>query len=111
MIRVAAAPEPPAFDERVRQPGLGAIAELAGEPPTIERPGPRRRAVATNRDEIPSRAFPDFWREAIADLLEAYGRVCAYACLYIERTTGSATVDHWAPRSTNGTTTASPALS
>src|SRR6185295_4556932 len=33
------------------------------------------------------------------DLLRAYRRLFAYSCVYIERLTGSATVDHWAPRS------------
>lgn len=33
------------------------------------------------------------------NLLAAYGRICAYACIYIPQLTGSATVDHWAPKS------------
>jgi hypothetical protein len=41
MIPVEPAPEPPDFDKKVRQPGLSAIAEMVGEPPTIQRRGPR----------------------------------------------------------------------
>lgn len=99
MIGVVKAVEPPEFDARVRKPGLSAVAELVGEPATIKRPGPKREPVAKRREDIESKHFPPFWQEMTEDLLCAYGRVCAYACLYIERITGSATTDHWAPKS------------
>lgn len=99
MIHVQLAPEPEAFEAKVRAPGLSAIAELIGEPPTLERPDPKRKAVARHRDELQPEYFPPFWRNATDDLLTAYGRICAYACLYIHRLTGAATVDHWAPKS------------
>lgn len=100
MIRVAPAPEPPTFDARVRQPGLRAIAELVGEPAAKKRPGPKRAPVATRREDLKPEHFPAYWQAMSDDLLSAYGRICAYACLYIERLTGAATVDHWAPKST-----------
>ena len=84
---------------QVRQPGLSAIAELVGEPPTIKRPGPTRKVIAQRREDLRAKDFPPFWREATHDLLTAYHCVCAYACLYIYPITGSATVDHWAPKS------------
>jgi len=99
MIRVTPAPEPPSFDQHVREPGLGAIAELVGESPARRRRGRRRRKVADRREEIPADAFPPFWREALADLYEAYLRICAFSCLYIERVTGGGSVDHMIPRS------------
>lgn len=99
MIPVERATEPPSFDARVRAPGLSAIAELVGEPPTIRRKGPRRKKIAPRRSAIPADAFPPFWRLATPELLASYGRVCAYTCLFIWPMTGSATVDHWAPRS------------
>ncbi len=99
MIRVEPAPEPPDFDKRVRRPGLSAIAELVGEGPTIRRTGPKRKAVASRREDLRAKDFRPFWHEATDALLSAYDRLCAYACLYIERITGSATVDHWAPKS------------
>jgi hypothetical protein len=99
MIPVQLAPEPPDFDERVRRPGLGAIAELVGEGPTVRRRGPKRKVVVQRREDLRPEHFPPFWREATESLLSAYGRMCAYAALYIERITGSATVDHWAPQS------------
>ncbi|HVG60407.1 MAG TPA: hypothetical protein VNA24_17750 [Hyalangium sp.] len=101
MIRVHQAPEPPDFDERVRQPGLRAIAELVGGPVTVARPGPRRKVAAERRENLKPEDFPPLWREMTGSLLIAYGRICAYACLYIDHITGSATVDHWAPKSTS----------
>lgn len=99
MIPVPLAEEPPAFDARIRQRGLDAIAELVGEAPTVRRPGPRRTAVATRREEIPPESFPPFWREALDDMLDAYGRLCAYTALYIARGTGTPSVDHVVPKS------------
>jgi 5-methylcytosine-specific restriction endonuclease McrA len=96
MIRVTPAPEPPHFDQQVRMPGLGAIAELVGERPAKRRPGRRRNKIADRREDIPAKEFPPFWREALPDLAAAYRRICAYSCLYIEPVTGSATVDHMA---------------
>ena len=95
MFPVTPAPEPPAFDKKVRQPGLRAIAELAGEQPnpprTAGRPYP---PVAASRDEIPADKFPPYWREMLDDLMESYHRICAYLCLYISRGTGAPSVDH-----------------
>lgn len=99
MIRVVPAAKPSTFDARVRLPGLSAIAELVGEPATLRRPGPKRKPVATRREDLRPEHFPPYWQEMNKELLGAYGRVCAYACLYIERITGGATVDHWAPKS------------
>lgn len=99
MIRITPAPEPPGFDQRVREPGLGAIAELVGECPARRRRGRRRKKIAGRREEIPADAFPPFWQEALPDLYESYRRICAFACLYIERVTGDGSVDHMIPKS------------
>jgi hypothetical protein len=98
MMRVVPAPEPPHFERLVRSPGLRAIAELVGETPDPTRRGPRRRKVADRREAIPSEAFPPFWREVLPDLITAYRRICGYTCLYIERITGGASVDHMVPK-------------
>jgi hypothetical protein len=98
MIPVEPASEPDHFDRLVRQPGLRAIAELVGEPPPKRRRGRKRTPVAKHRDDLKSEHYPTYWRECTDDLLSAYRRICAYACLYIERVTGTATVDHWAPK-------------
>ncbi len=99
MIRVALAQEPAAFDTKVRQPGLRAIAEMVGEPNLPKRRGRKRAAIADSRDAIPADKFPAYWTKALPELLEAYGRVCAYTSFYIERVTGAASVDHMLPKS------------
>jgi hypothetical protein len=99
MIRVTPAQAPEDFDERVRNRGLDAIAELVGEKPKRRRRGPRRKKVAETRDQIPPDHFPPLWRDALPDMLHAYNRLCAYLSLYIEHATGSPTVDHVLPKS------------
>ena len=100
MIRVTLAAEPPSFDGTVRQPGLDALRELVGEAPLAKRRGPKRKKLADSRDAIPADALPPLWRLALDDMLDGYKRLCAYTCLYIERVTGGASVDHMVPRST-----------
>jgi hypothetical protein len=99
VIHVDPQPEPPSFDTAVRQPGLSALAELIGQPPTIKRPGPRRGKLADRIEALPHDALPPFWRECLPQLAEAYRRICAYACLYVEPITGNGTVDHYVPKS------------
>lgn len=99
MIPVVAAEEQEDFDERVRRPGLDAIAELVGEEPSRRRRGRRRQQVAETREEIPSNKFPAFWRNVLPDMLVAYERRCAYLALYIEHATGNPSVDHVVPQS------------
>jgi hypothetical protein len=99
MIRVLLAPEPATFDATVRQPGLSAVAELVGEPPTVKRPGPKRKKIAERREHIPAADFPPFWTKAHDDLLKAYERRCAYLACYIEPANGVATTDHMVPKS------------
>lgn len=98
MIPVRPAAEPPAFDADVRQPGLRAVAELAGETP-VRAAGRRYKQVAESREEIPAGAFPPYWRAALGDLLAGYGRICSYLCLYIPRGTGAPSVDHMVAKS------------
>ena len=85
MIRVAPAPEPPQFDEKVRQPGLALIARLAAE--------------AGSEDAIEPNQLKDYWREVLDDMLVGYNHICAYLSVYISRATGEASVDHMVPKS------------
>lgn len=78
MIRVEAQPEPSDFDDRVRQPGLQALAE--------------------NRDPLPA-----YWRHCLGDLHTAYGGVCAYVSIYINKATGGRSVDHFVAKSSEPT--------
>jgi len=99
MIRVEAAPEPSDFDEKVRRPGLDAIAELVGKNPAHPRPGPKREKVAERREDIPAAEFPPYWRKVNSEMLTRYRRLCAYLSLYIEHATGAPTIDHVIPKS------------
>jgi hypothetical protein len=98
MIRVTPAPEPPTFDQRVRTPGLRAIAEMVGEKP-YRRGGRRFQKRADRRGDIPAEEFPTYWTEALDDLMTAYDRICAYSCFRIHPVTGSRSVDHMAAKS------------
>ena len=101
MIPVACAPEPDWF-ERVRRPGLDALAELTGAPRSRARRGPKRRQTYATRQDIPPDKLPDTWTVAIDDpdgLRDRYRGLCAYLALYLEPGTGAATVDHFVPKS------------
>ena len=98
MIPVRPAEEPPNFDADVRRPGLRAIAERVGETPP-RTAGRRYEQVAQSREEIPSGAFPPYWRAALGDLLESYNRICSYLSLYIPDGTGAPSVDHMVAKS------------
>ena len=85
MIRVAPAPEPAHFDERVRQPGLASIARLA--------------ARAGSEDAIPPDQFRPYWRFALDDLMASYNQICSYLSLRIASAVGTPTVDHMVAKS------------
>ena len=95
MIPVTPAREPADFDRKVRQPGLRAISELVGEAPP-RRAGRRFAQIVQTRSRIPAGAFPSYWRAVLDELQAAYGRVCAYLCIYIST---DASVDHYAAKS------------
>ena len=99
MIPVKLAPEPPSFDCIVRQKGLSALAQMVGEMSRMPRRGRPRQPIATRKRDIPSDQFPAYWRNALGDLLVAYERRCAFLALYIERATGTPSVDHMIPKS------------
>lgn len=99
MIHVRSQPPPADFDETVRQPGLSALAELIGQPPTVVRPGPRRAPIADRVEDLRAADLPPLWRRCLPQLGAAYHRICAYTCHYVEYTTGNDTVDHYVPKS------------
>ena len=75
VIRVQPKPEPPDFDEKVRQPGLRA------------------------QQEAPPRT-PPLWRdECLFQLWEAYEGICSYLCVFIPQGSGARSVDHFVPKS------------
>lgn len=100
MIHVPLAAEPADFEEKVRVPGLRALAEMAGEQPNPPRDrGQPFKKRADSREKIPSDDYPPYWTEALPEMMKSYFRTCAYACFYIHPITGAASVDHMAPKS------------
>jgi len=115
LIHVSPAPEPGDFDAKVRQPGLLAMAEMTGRPPSRPRTsgkpfrqrkleveqanGAKVKIAITDPAELPGSEFPPYWTKALDDLREAYNEICAYCCFRIHPATGAASVDHMAPKS------------
>ena len=89
MIPVRLAEEPAGFDAEVRQPGLLALRELAGDPTVPPRTGPKRKRP------------PKLWTKALPDMRRLYRRTCAYLGLHIHRGTGRDTVDHFVAQATD----------
>ena len=80
MIFVQEQPEPVRFDADVRRPG-------------------RRFLSQTNVPTTDDWRSRSYWRRVLAELHDAYMGVCAYTCHWIAYDTGSATVDHFVPKS------------
>jgi hypothetical protein len=95
---VAAAPEPPDFDEKVRQRGLKAIAAMVGEAPARRARGRPFRKVADRREDIPSTEFPDFWCDALPQMRQLYDGICAYMGMRVYPGLSGGTVDHYIPK-------------
>ena len=105
MLPVKLAAVPATFESKVTIPGLRAIAELIGRNThgkryarTAGRPFLKAADLAS---EIASEKFPAYWREAISDLMEAYGEICSYSCFRIHTVTGAASADHFIAKSKN----------
>ena len=80
MIRVEEQKEPATFEARVKEPG----ALFLGTNPN------------PTSDDWKAH---EYWRRVGRELYEAYDGICAYTCQKIEVVTGSATVDHFVPKS------------
>lgn len=84
MIPVVLQPEPPGFDQTVRQNGLN---YLRSHDIPLDRPLPE----GTN--------LHPYWRACLDDLFNSYQGVCAYLCVFLERVTGGGSVDHFIAKS------------
>ena len=84
MIPVELQPEPPDFDENVRQRGRSWLANNGVEP-EAHPPNPA--------------ALPPYWRRSNRQLWDAYSGVCAYLAIYFEWCTGAASTDHFVVKS------------
>lgn len=101
MIPVAPKDEPEFFDEHVRQRGRRAIARLLGQ--EVGGRGRKPKAIYKRAEDIPTHKLPAYWtetrkdddRSALDDMMDAYGQLCAYLAMRLERATGSPTIDHY----------------
>ena len=101
MIPVNPQPPPPDFDfnKQVAIPGGNALLELIGDSSAPTRPGVPRKVIYPSIAEIPGKALPAHWRNALPALRKVYGNTCAYLGLRIHPATGAAEVDHFLPKS------------
>jgi uncharacterized protein (TIGR02646 family) len=84
VIPVSPCGEPVAFDAAVRQPGLRWL---------------KRRGIPLGRKLDHGVRLEPYWRACLRDLHQGYGGVCAYLCVFVERITGGASVDHFVAKS------------
>lgn len=85
MIHVDHQPEPPGFDEAVRQRGLNWL---------------RDNNIPLDTPPPDKTTFPPHWRDCLDDLHRLYGQTCAYLAIRFPRLTG-ASVDHFVAKSQN----------
>lgn len=84
MIPIDLQTEPTSFNGDVRQPGVKWLNDNG--------------IALTGR--VPAKTvIPPHWRKCLDDLHSAYSGVCAYLCVFVSRTTGGASVDHFVAKS------------
>lgn len=84
MIRVEPQPEPPDFDEKVRQPGRGWL---------------RDRDLEAAESCPRGTKLKPFWRSCLPELHARYHGICAYVGVYLELVVSARTVDHMVAKS------------
>lgn len=84
LIFIDKKPEPASFDSLVRQKGL---AYLKAKSLTIYESLPQNTEI------------PPYWRACLEDLYREYDGICAYLGIFIERVTGTPSVDHFIAKS------------
>lgn len=80
MIPVTMQPEPPDFDQKVRQKGQQFLATTT----------PAKDSDWKNHG---------YWRAALPELKKGHNNICAYCCLWIPNCPGAPTVDHYLHKS------------
>lgn len=84
MIHVEPQPEPADFESKVRRKGLAYL---------------RRKKIAFDRPLPTGIEMKPYWRDCLDDLHAKYRGICAYLSVFIERVTGSASIDHFVAKS------------
>jgi hypothetical protein len=85
VIPVEEKPPPPSFDERVREPALRWLEENQWP---LSGPVPKGRPP-----------LKPFWLACLDELYDAYGGVCAYVAIRINRVTGARSTEHYVAKS------------
>ena len=86
MLRVRGKPAPPGFEPKVKAPGLAWLRSKGLDPKLAPPKGLRWRA---------------FWTQCMADLIDAYGPVCAYSGVRLDGVNGALTIDHFRAKSSH----------
>ncbi|WP_252177544.1 hypothetical protein [Endozoicomonas sp. 4G] len=84
MIKVNPQPEPVDFNVKVRQKGIRHLEEKGID---LDKPLPEGVKISP------------YWRDCMDELYQAYSGICGYLAVHFERTTGGATVEHFAAKS------------
>jgi uncharacterized protein (TIGR02646 family) len=84
MIPVTPQPEPPEFDQKVRQRGQKWL---------------HKKLSHTHPATASAIELKPYWQACLDELHQGYQGICAYLCIYVDRAQGSATVDHFQPKS------------
>ncbi len=85
MIPVQAQPEPDFFEAEVRTKGLAYL---------------KAKAYALDQPLPAGASLEPYWRgDCLTALHKAYGGVCAYLCIFVERCSGGMSVDHFIAKS------------
>ncbi|MBF0097999.1 MAG: hypothetical protein HQM04_12975 [Magnetococcales bacterium] len=84
MIPVSPQPEPTQFDSNVRQRGLAYL---------------HKNGLALNQPLPRGTTIEPYWQHCLDDLYTSYQGICAYLAMYIDKSTGDASVDHFVAKS------------
>lgn len=86
MIPVKEQPEPVDFDKKVRKKGQQWL---------------KQKVISADGPVPEKTTLPDYWRDCLADLYDAYDHVCAYLCVHLEHAVGGVTTEHFVAKSQN----------
>lgn len=84
MIHVTPQPEPEDFDRTVRQKGLTWL---------------QNNGIDLNSPLPVGTKIYSYWTKCLHSLYTAYGGYCAYLAIFLDKSTGSCTVEHFVPKS------------
>ncbi len=84
MIPVTRRKAPKGFKKAVRDPGLAWL---------------KKKKIPLRKKLAPGTKLKPYWRRCLDQLNTRYGGVCAYLCVFVERSTGGLSCDHFIAKS------------